>query len=92
MWSLGCILSEMITCTAPYKDNDLSCEDRILFPGTSCFPLSPCHNTNDKDPEEAQLVSTDDQLRIIFEILGDQDQYDLSFIKDKSILEYAMNC
>lgn len=42
LWSTGCILSELLTCTEHYLDNGLSKEDRILFPGTSCFPLSPC--------------------------------------------------
>lgn len=43
IWSMGCILSEMINCSDVYqgsKDHDQ--EDRFLFPGTSCFPLTPC--------------------------------------------------
>lgn len=42
MWSIGCILSEMIACTETYNHNGANTDNRYLFPGTSCFPLSPC--------------------------------------------------
>ena len=38
MWSLGCILAEMLHCT--YKDRVI--KERFMFAGTSSFPLSPC--------------------------------------------------
>jgi serine/threonine protein kinase len=41
MWSTGCILSEMISCTEAYTSNGVDVEDRFLFTGSSCFPLSP---------------------------------------------------
>lgn len=41
MWSSGCILSEMISCTDVYKQQGVKNDDRFLFTGTSCFPLSP---------------------------------------------------
>lgn len=36
MWSMGCILHEMLA-TINHKNKS----DRILFPGLSCFPLTP---------------------------------------------------
>ena len=54
MWSLGCILGELIHCTENYVEKLRSqgkderkhiydfVTDRFLFPGTSCFPSSPC--------------------------------------------------
>ena len=53
IWSMGCILAEMIHCSDVYQgDNKFQQDDRYLFPGTSCFPLSPCdemaNQINDK--------------------------------------------
>ena len=40
MWSLGCILYELFTILQPECDaEEKSCQ--ALFPGDSCFPLSP---------------------------------------------------
>lgn len=41
IWSTGCILSELISCTSEYTNNGVSQDDRFLFTGSSCFPLSP---------------------------------------------------
>jgi len=68
MWSAGCILSEFMTFTDSYRDNGMNANDRILFPGNSCFPLSPSTEAKDNDDN---FVSINDQLRIIIEILGD---------------------
>lgn len=39
MWSVGCILAELFSLL---KESDMEYSDRIpLFPGRSCFPLSP---------------------------------------------------
>ena len=50
MWSIGCILEELIFCSQPYTQKlnevDLQAREkqRFSFPGSSCFPLSPCKN------------------------------------------------
>ena len=37
IWSLGCVFSEMF-----HKNSDKPVEnEHILFPGTSCYPMSP---------------------------------------------------
>lgn len=48
LWSVGCILDEMIYCSEPYAKK-VSPQNlgkfiklRASFRGTSCFPLSPC--------------------------------------------------
>jgi hypothetical protein len=41
MWSVGCILAEMLNVTDVYKRKNNEIE-RVLFTGSSCFPLSPC--------------------------------------------------
>lgn len=48
MWSVGCILAEMLTCLEGKKIKEYK---RLLFRGTSCCPLSPENpNTQDKHP------------------------------------------
>ena len=43
IWSMGCILAEMVNSSDLYAESpEHSQENRFLFPGTSCFPLSPC--------------------------------------------------
>lgn len=43
VWSMGCILAELIHCSSLYEnDSNISQDNRFLFPGSSSFPLSPC--------------------------------------------------
>ena len=42
MWSLGCVLAEMISCTKQYRQIFKSADERFVFEGSSCYPLSPC--------------------------------------------------
>ena len=88
IWSTGCILSEMISCTEQYKANGVSPNDRFLFTGTSCFPLSPCEKMKSSSTQKKNIVSKNDQLKVILEILGDQDSQDTSFVSDPSALDY----
>lgn len=60
MWSIGCIMSELLQMI---KKNIPNPEHREpLFPGKSCFPLSA------KDPFAYQ--DRMDQLNVIFEVIG----------------------
>jgi mitogen-activated protein kinase 1/3 len=88
IWSTGCILSEMISCTEQYKANGVNPQDRFLFTGTSCFPLSPCEKMRSSSTLKRNIVSKNDQLKMILEILGDQDTTDTSFVSDSSALDY----
>jgi mitogen-activated protein kinase 1/3 len=62
VWSIGCIFAELL---GMMKENAPTYLDRRpLFPGKSCFPLSP-----DKKPTEKRHgfpVSNSDQLSVIF--------------------------
>ena len=54
IWSVGCIFAELLTML---KENAKSqFERKPLFPGTSCFPLSPTNKNKEKG------VSKEDQL------------------------------
>ena len=39
IWSTGCIFAELLNCLCSEKK--LSMKEKILLPGTSCYPLSP---------------------------------------------------
>lgn len=66
-WSLGCIAGEMIMFTDPYRKKD---DKRILFPGNSCYPNSPCEKMKKSTNSKTQIISEKDQLIKIIEILG----------------------
>ena len=46
MWSLGCILGEMLKNSDTYREagKDKDKDRRFMFMGHSCFPLSPCED------------------------------------------------
>lgn len=84
MWSAGCILAELL---GMMKAHAATFVDRVpLFPGTSCFPLTPPNKAKSKkaslSPEET------DQMKVIFTIIGTPEPEDLEFITDKKALEY----
>ena len=74
IWSMGCILSELLYCTDVYaQDISHQQNDRFLFPGTSCFPLSPCGEEaqfKSAGSETSNVVSENDQLLKILRIKG----------------------
>ena len=58
-------------------------KERVLFPGTSSYPLSPFTDENQR-----AMVEQTDQIRIIFKKLGLQDTNDLSFISTEEGLDF----
>jgi mitogen-activated protein kinase 1/3 len=83
-WSIGCIFAELL---GMMKENAPTFMDRKpLFPGKSCFPLSP-----DKNPTEQRKgfpFSSSDQLAVIFEVIGSPTEEDKSFVTDQKALDY----
>jgi len=63
-----------------------SFDRKPLFPGNSCFPLSPDSNPNLK--RNGFPVSNNDQLNIIFDIIGSPSEEDISFVTDQKALDY----
>ena len=84
VWSLGCVIAELC---GMLKENFATFMDRSpLFPGNSCFPLSPDHHT--KVRRAGFPSSNSDQLNIIFEVIGTPDEEDLKLITDEKALIY----
>lgn len=57
-----------------------------LFPGRSCYPLSPDRHA--RIQANGFAVSKDDQLAVIFEILGTPEEADIAFVTDAKALTY----
>ena len=69
LWSVGCVLDEMIYCSEPYikklqkKEIGLYLKQKASFKGTSCFPLSPC-NIKKSENETFDIEETDQLVKI----------------------------
>jgi len=86
MWSVGCIYAELLGML----DGTRMEERGPLFPGSSCFPLSP-----DRKHRHARLFHTrgsTDQLNVIFEILGTPCEDDVSQLKRTDAREHIRSC
>ncbi len=79
IWSTGCVFAELLGMMKEHNP-DLKSR-RAMFPGHSCFPLSPTHT-----PTMTILgcpVSPRDQLQVIFERKGTPNESERSFINDR---------
>jgi mitogen-activated protein kinase 1/3 len=84
VWSVGCIFAEML---GMMKESAPTYLDRKpLFPGKSCFPLSP--DKHAKEEKGGFPFSKNDQLAVIFEVIGTPNEEDKSFVTDQKALEY----
>jgi mitogen-activated protein kinase 1/3 len=64
VWSVGCIYAELLGMLEGTKTEDRG----PLFPGSSCFPLSPDHKH--KTDYKFHTKGKHDQLNMIFNLLG----------------------
>ena len=69
MWSMGCIFAELLWCTESKINPKIVSKKRPIFPGNSCYPLSP-RNGEDEAKEEDIDLSSKDQLKIICRTIG----------------------
>jgi len=85
MWSVGCIFAELLRMV---KENVSDHKNRCaLFPGTSCFPLSPSKNPSMEIT--GFPISPRDQLKLIIEMKGTPEANDISFLNDKKASDYV---
>jgi mitogen-activated protein kinase 1/3 len=90
MWSVGCILAELFQMkrnNLPLpNDFEPECQYLLrgpLFPGKSCFPLTA------KDPFDYE--SRNDQLNIIFDMIGTPSNDEINKIKDNKAKKYLLS-
>jgi len=74
LWSFGCVIYELLNFYSCNPDNEASLKkynrERFLFPGNSCFPLSPCEANIKSKMKETNIIDKIDQLKIILKQLG----------------------
>jgi len=79
LWSVGCIYAELLGML-----DGTNLQDRgPLFPGTSCFPLSP-----DSKHKSDKSRANHDQLSIIFNILGTPTEADIADLERDDARRY----
>lgn len=84
VWSVGCVIAELCEML---KENAPTFIDRSpLFPGTSCFPLSPDHRTMAR--RAGFPSSNSDQLNVIFNVIGTPSDEDISSVTDDKAVLY----
>lgn len=84
IWAVGCIFAELL---GMMKENAPTFLDRKpLFPGKSCFPLSPAKNPTEQ--RQGFPFSSNDQLSVIFGVIGSPSEDDMSFVTDQKAIEY----
>lgn len=84
MWSVGCIFAELLGMMKESAPTYL--DRRPLFPGKSCFPLSP--DKHAMEERKGFPFSKNDQLAVIFEVIGTPTEEDKSFVTDTKAQEY----
>ena len=84
IWAIGCIFAELLQTT---KENMPDYKNRrALFPGNSCFPLSPSEMPT---LNIAGLpISPRDQMKVIVDVQGRPNGDDLLFINDEKAKLY----
>ena len=87
IWSVGCIFAELLSMM---EGNFATFTERQpLFPGISCYPLSP--GTASMSPEEKQKKKAQDQLGVIFSVIGtpSADDEELSSFLETDTINYV---
>ena len=86
VWSVGCIFAELMMMI---KENSPTFMERTpLFPGKSCFPLSPPGKNTVKVNEFGFPNEKADQLNVIFDVIGSPDEESMGFVTDPNAVLY----
>lgn len=87
VWSVGCIFGECINFSDDMNGIGRAPEKRVLFQGSSCYPISPCLELqNGAGPTK---ISENDQFIKILEVLGQRSDEDLSYLTDQNSFIYT---
>ena len=84
IWGAGCIFAEVLNMMN--ENQPFPLRRSPLFPGRSCYPLSPDIMAI-KQAKEIHTTSTD-QLNLIFQVLGSPDYESLAFLSDQKAKDY----
>eukprot|EP00928_Gymnodinium_smaydae_P014031 TRINITY_DN1508_c0_g1_i1.p1 TRINITY_DN1508_c0_g1~~TRINITY_DN1508_c0_g1_i1.p1 ORF type:complete len:498 (+),score=131.85 TRINITY_DN1508_c0_g1_i1:112-1605(+) len=82
IWSVGCIYAELLGMLEGTRTDDRG----PLFPGSSCFPLSPDHKH--KTDYKYHTRGKHDQLNMIFNLLGTPAEADIEALERDDAKRY----
>lgn len=82
IWSVGCIYAELLGMLEGTRTQDRG----PLFPGSSCFPLSPDHKH--KTDYKYHTRGKHDQLNMIFNLLGTPSEVDIEQLERDDAKRY----
>eukprot|EP00931_Biecheleriopsis_adriatica_P024677 TRINITY_DN15314_c0_g1_i1.p1 TRINITY_DN15314_c0_g1~~TRINITY_DN15314_c0_g1_i1.p1 ORF type:complete len:439 (-),score=92.59 TRINITY_DN15314_c0_g1_i1:159-1475(-) len=82
IWSVGCIYAELLGMLEGTRTQDRG----PLFPGSSCFPLSPDHKH--KTDYKYHTRGKHDQLNMIFNLLGTPRDEDIAALEREDARRY----
>ena len=87
MWSVGCIFAELLSMQRESVPNFTF--RMPLFPGRSCYPMSPHPAGNKTSGNKAGLNSDqNDQLSVIFSVLGSMSADDIAAVSNPDVRRY----
>ena len=84
VWSMGCVFGELLSKLPG------STHKGALFPGKTCYPMSPYCRLN-HDGLSPDILESEDQLNVIFSVIGTPSEPDLSFLQDTNTAMYVRN-
>lgn len=87
IWSVGCIFGECINFSDEMKKAGKVSENRVLFQGTSCYPISPCLEL--QEGNGPTKISENDQFIKILEVMGQRNEEELSYLTDQNGFIYT---
>ncbi len=99
IWSVGCIFAELLSCLSPaHPPSDPSStlchgymDRKALFPGSSCFPLSPGASSGIVNMGDGGFEKNNHlrgQLDMILDVIGGPHPCDIEAINDELIYSY----
>ena len=83
MWSMGCIFAELLWSQEAKRDPKNTSQIRAIFPGNSCYPLSP-KASKESNSNEDPKISSKDLLKVICRTIGTPSEADRSFISTEN--------
>lgn len=86
VWSVGCIYAELLQMLEGTHHEDRG----PLFPGSSCFPLSP--DRRHKQDLKFHTKGTTDQLNVIFDIIGTPTAEQVSQLTREDAKQHILAC
>ena len=79
----------MMALTDQYNPTKKTRDERYMFKGLSCFPLSPCESAKEANEAGVNIVDKNDMLIKILEHMEPLDELDESFLTTKAAISYV---